>query len=63
MLVVGPGLRTGMLLLYANLAFILSIGFWARPLVDNATVSVREFAVSVRHAVGRLRGPRASSTP
>jgi fucose permease len=36
------GLRAGMLLLYANLAFILSIGFWARPLVDNATVSIRE---------------------
>jgi fucose permease len=37
------GLRAGMLLLYATLGYILSIGFWARPLVDNATVSLREF--------------------
>src|SRR5688572_2414014 len=53
------GLRAGMLLLYVTLGYILSIGFWARPLVDNATVSVRELALSVRHAVARLRGPRA----
>jgi len=36
------GLRAGMLLLYATLGYILSIGFWARPLVSNATVSLRE---------------------
>jgi len=36
------GLRAGMLLLYVPLGYILSIGFWARPLVHNATVSVRE---------------------
>ncbi len=36
------GLRAGMLLLYVNLAYILSIGFWARPLVANATVSIRD---------------------
>ena len=47
------GLRAGMLLLYATLVYILSIGFWARPLVDNATVSVRDFALSVRQAVAR----------
>lgn len=57
------GLRTGMLLLYVSLGYILSIGFWARPLVDNATVSVRELAVSVRQAMARLRGPRESSMP
>jgi FHS family L-fucose permease-like MFS transporter len=57
------GLRAGMLLLYVTLGFILSIGFWARPLVDNATVSVRELAVSMRQALTRMRGPRASSTP
>ncbi|HEX6160175.1 MAG TPA: MFS transporter, partial [Thermoanaerobaculia bacterium] len=44
------GLRAGMLLLYVPLAYILSIGFWARPLVNNATVSVRE-------ALARLRRP------
>lgn len=32
------GLRQGMLLLYVPLAYILSIGFWARPLVTNATI-------------------------
>lgn len=55
------GLRAGMLLLYATLGYILSIGFWARPIVDNATVSLRELAVSMRQAVAR-RGTRASST-
>jgi fucose permease len=50
------GLRAGMLLLYATLGYIFSIGFWARPLVDNATIPVREL-------VSWLRRPRASSTP
>lgn len=36
------GLRAGMLLLYAPLGYILSIGFWSRPLVHNAVVSARE---------------------
>ena len=49
------GLRAGMLLLYAALAYIFSIGFWARPLVDNKTIRVRELLT-------RLRRP-ASSTP
>jgi FHS family L-fucose permease-like MFS transporter len=35
------GLRQGMLLLYVPLAYILSVGFWARPLVVNATISLR----------------------
>ena len=55
------GLRGGMLLLYANLAYILSIGFWARPLVDNATVSVRDLVPWAREALARLRQPRTSS--
>jgi fucose permease len=42
------GLRAGMLLLYATLGYILSIGFWARPLVRNATVSVRELFPRLR---------------
>ena len=33
------GLRTGMLLIYISLAYILSIGFWAKPLVLNKTIS------------------------
>jgi fucose permease len=36
------GLRNGMLLLYLPLAYILSVGLWARPLVTNATISFRK---------------------
>ena len=36
------GLRNGMLLLYVPLAYILSVGIWARPLVTNATISFRK---------------------
>jgi len=36
------GLRVGMIPLYFTMGYILSIGFWARPLIDNATVTVRE---------------------
>ena len=53
------GLRTGMLLLFLPLGYILSIGFWARPLVDNATVTLRELVPSIRDAVTRLGRPRA----
>jgi len=48
------GLRAGMLPLYATLGYILSIGFWSKPLVDNATVSMREF-------IARLRRPPSST--
>lgn len=57
------GLRAGMLLLYGTLGYILSVGFWARPLVDNATVSVGDLAASTRQALARLLRPAASSTP
>jgi len=30
------GLRTGMLLLYVTFGTVLSVGFWARPLIGNA---------------------------
>ena len=33
------GLRQGMLVLYLTLGYVLSIGFWARPLVSNATIA------------------------
>jgi len=33
------GLRQGMLVLYLTLAYILSIGLWARPLIANETVA------------------------
>jgi fucose permease len=48
------GLRFGMLLLYATLGYILSIGFWAHPLIDNATISVKELLARVRRG---SRGP------
>jgi FHS family L-fucose permease-like MFS transporter len=36
------GLRTGMLFLYLALGYILSIGFWAKPLVKNVTIQMRK---------------------
>ena len=36
------GLKTGMMLLYITLGFVLSIGFWAKPLVNNQTLGARE---------------------
>jgi fucose permease len=51
------GLRAGMVILYVTLGYILSIGFWARPLIDNATVTLRELLASARP---RSRGPRTS---
>ena len=35
------GLRTGLLLLYVTFGWILGIGFWARPLVQNQTIQSR----------------------
>jgi hypothetical protein len=31
-----------MMLLFVTLGYILSIGLWAKPLIDNATVSPAE---------------------
>ena len=36
------GLRTAMLTVFATLGFILSVSWWARPLVHNETVSIAE---------------------
>ncbi len=36
------GLRQGMLVLYLTLIYILSIGIWARPLINNETISLRK---------------------
>ena len=36
------GLRAGMLFLYLNMAYILGIGFWARPLIKNVTIQSRK---------------------
>ena len=32
------GLRSGMLFLYLTMGFILSIGFWAKPIITNKTI-------------------------
>lgn len=33
------GLRAGMMLLYLTFGWILGIGFWARPLIQNRTMT------------------------
>jgi fucose permease len=35
------GLRTGMFLIYITLGYILCVGFWAKPVVSNKTVRLR----------------------
>jgi fucose permease len=36
------GLRTGAALLYLTFGFVLSVGFWAKPLINNATVTLKK---------------------
>jgi FHS family L-fucose permease-like MFS transporter len=36
------GLRTGMAFLYVTFGFVLSVGFWARPLISNATIGIKK---------------------
>ena len=36
------GLKVGMMFMYITLGYILSIGFWAKPLITNKTVSLRK---------------------
>ena len=36
------GLRNGMLFLYLTMGYILSIGFWAKPLIKNVTIALRK---------------------
>jgi len=38
------GLRFGMVFLYITLGYILSIGFWAKPLITNETIGIKRFA-------------------
>jgi FHS family L-fucose permease-like MFS transporter len=38
------GLRNGMTFLYLTYGIILSIGFWAEPLISNATIDLRKTA-------------------
>ena len=32
------GLRSGLAFLYVTFGFVLSVGFWARPMINNATI-------------------------
>lgn len=41
------GLRAGMMVLFVTLGYIGSIGLWAKPLIDNATVSPGELLRSL----------------
>ena len=36
------GLKIGMLLLFVSLAYILMVGFWAKPIITNKTISLRK---------------------
>jgi fucose permease len=36
------GLRYSMMLLYLTLGYVLSIGFWAKPIIANATISLSQ---------------------
>lgn len=36
------GLRTGMMFIYLTLAYILAIGFWAKPIITNETIKFRK---------------------
>ena len=44
------GLRLAMLTVFVTLGFILSIAFWARPLIRNETVGVLELFSSRRRS-------------
>jgi FHS family L-fucose permease-like MFS transporter len=43
------GLRYGMCFLYLTMGFILSIGFWAKPLITNKTIKIRDRKKMVSH--------------
>jgi fucose permease len=45
------GLRAGLGFLYLTFGCVLSVGFWARPIITNATILNREEVVA---AAGRI---------
>jgi fucose permease len=49
------GLRAGMHLVFLTLGYILAVGFWAKPLVNNATMSFRELALAIPKALQKRR--------
>jgi len=40
------GLRNGLALLYITFGFIFSVGFWAKPLINNATLRLKRTGVA-----------------
>jgi MFS transporter, FHS family, L-fucose permease len=41
------GLRTGVAFLYLTFGFVLSVGFWARPIINNATIRLKNESAGV----------------
>ena len=39
------GLRAGMASLYVTFGCVLSVGFWAKPIIANATISFKKAVV------------------
>jgi len=42
------GLRAGVAFLYLTFGCVLSVGFWAKPIISNATVSLKNALAEVR---------------
>lgn len=40
------GLRTGLFVIYLTMGYILSVGFWARPIISNETIGNRKKEIS-----------------
>jgi len=36
------GLRSGLAFLYVTFGIVLSVGFWARPMITNATIRLKK---------------------
>ena len=53
------GLRAAMSALYLTLGYLLAIGLWARPLVDNAVVSPRELLLELPRRLAARRRRRS----
>jgi fucose permease len=41
------GLRSGLAFLYVTFGFVLCVGFWARPIINNATIRLKKTAVQL----------------
>lgn len=41
------GLRSGAAFLYITFGFVLSVGFWARPMINNAAISLKKESAEV----------------